>query len=263
MSSQRTRSASILDSFRLDHRVALVTGASSGLGVRIATSFAEAGADIVLMARRRDRLEETAAAVARSGRRAVVVEGDITDEADCRAAADAAVAELGRLDVLVNNAGLSRSTTEHPFKAPMDDLRQVVDVNLLGSFAMTRAAAARMTGGGVIVNVASAFGLKASGIPSYMYSASKAALIALTRDLAANLARKDIRVNGIAPGFVDTEMTADETGEMVRAMWEGASLQRRGGGLDEIATAVLFLASDASSFVTGHTLPVDGGWTLA
>jgi NAD(P)-dependent dehydrogenase (short-subunit alcohol dehydrogenase family) len=141
-------------------------------------------------------------------------------------------------------------------------VRKVVDVNLLGSFAMTRAAAAAMPDGSAIVNVSSAFGLRPSGIPSYLYSASKAGLIMLTREFAANLARRGIRVNAVAPGFFATEMTGDDTGTFLQHMWEKQSLMRRGGGLDEVATAVVFLASEAASFVTGHTIPVDGGWAL-
>ena len=251
---------SILHRFRLDDRVALITGASSGLGVRLATAIAEAGGDVVLMARRRELLERTAAEVEDRGRRAVLVEGDITDEQQCQAAVDAALGEFGRLDVLVNNAGMSKSGNQ--LKDPIEKLRGVIDVNLLGSFAMTRAAVAVMADGGAVVNISSAFGLRPSGFPSYLYTASKAGLIALTREFAANLASRKIRVNAVAPGFIATEMTADEGGEFLHRMWQESSLMRRGGELDEVAASVVFLASDASSFITGHTVPVDGGWAL-
>lgn len=251
---------SILTRFRLDDRVAIVTGASSGLGVRFATALAEAGSDLVLVARRADLLDTTAKAVVDRGRRALTVPADIVDETACTNVVDAALAEFGRVDILVNNAGLA--TSGDPLKDPIDKLRRVLDVNVLGSFAMARAAMPVLEAGGSIVNVSSALGMRPAGIPAYLYSASKGGLVALTRELAANLASRGIRVNALAPGFVETELTATEGGAYLRTLWERTSLMRRGGELDELAAALVFLVSDAASFITGMTLPVDGGWAL-
>jgi NAD(P)-dependent dehydrogenase (short-subunit alcohol dehydrogenase family) len=258
--SESSSAASILTRFRLDDRVAIVTGASSGLGVRFATALAEAGSDLVLVARRADMLDMTAKAVADRGRRALSVPADIVDEAACTNVVATALAEFGHVDILVNNAGLA--TSGHPLKDPIEKLRRVLDVNVLGSFAMARAAMPVLGAGGSIVNVSSALGMRPAGIPSYLYSASKGGLVALTRELAANLASRGIRVNALAPGFVETEMTAGDGGAYLRTLWQRTSLMRRGGELDELAAALVFLVSDAAGFITGMTLPVDGGWAL-
>lgn len=251
---------SILSKFRLDGRVAVLTGASSGLGVHFATALADAGADVVLVARRRELLDATAELVEQHGCRAIAVEGDVTDESRCNAVVETAMEQFGRLDILVNNAGIS--SHGNPNTDSVDVLRRVMDVNAIGSFAMARAASNSLTEGGCIVNISSALGLRPAGIPAYLYSASKGALVALTRELAANLARRGIRVNAIAPGFVETEMTQDAASDYLRKLWVRDALMRRVGEPDEIAAALLFLASDAASFITGLTLPVDGGWVL-
>jgi NAD(P)-dependent dehydrogenase (short-subunit alcohol dehydrogenase family) len=250
----------ILGRFRLDGRVAIVTGASSGLGVRFATALAEAGADLVLAARRAELLAVTAKEVERRGRRAVTVQADLTDTDGCPAVIEAATSAFGRLDILVNNAGIS--TSGNPATDPVETLRRVVDVNLLGSFAMARAALTVMRAGGSVVNISSALGMRPSGIPSYLYTASKGGLIALTRELAANHARRGIRVNALAPGYFETEMTGDDGAAYLKRLWEETSLMRRAGEPDEVAAALVFLVSDAASYITGVTLPVDGGWVL-
>jgi NAD(P)-dependent dehydrogenase (short-subunit alcohol dehydrogenase family) len=248
---------SVLDLFRLDGRVALVSGASGGLGAGFARALAEAGADVVLVARRAGALEETAAAVRRLGRRALPVPTDVTDPQACEAAARAAVAEFGRLDVLINNAGVT--TAVPALKEDAADFRRVIEVNLVAAYQLATACARVMERGGSIVNVASVLGLVKSVLPQAAYAASKAGMIGLTRDLAHQWTeRRGIRVNAMAPGFVATDMIAEMSQEWLDRFVATGSLHRL-GTQREMDAAMLFLASPASSYVTGATLAVDGG----
>lgn len=251
----------ILDRFRLDGRTAIVTGASSGLGVDFARALAEAGADVALAARRTERLEETAELVRATGRRALTVKTDVSDPDNCRALVDRTVQELGSVDVLVNNAGAGAAvpaSREEPH-----DFRTIVEVNLNGCFWMAQACARVMRPGSSIVNVSSILSLTTAGLPQAAYSASKAGLNGLTRDLAQQWsARKGIRVNALAPGFFATEMTDAYEPGYLQARAERTVLGRLGEP-DELAAALLFLASDAGGFVTGQVLTVDGGYTIA
>lgn len=247
----------ILDRFRLDDRVAVVTGASSGLGAVFARTLAEAGADVVLGARRVDKLDETRAAVEKTGRRALAVQTDVASPEDCTALIDAATAEFGRVDVLVNNAGVG--TAVPALKETPDQFRQVIDVNLNGCYWMAQAAARVMGEGSSIVNVSSVLGLTTAGLPQAAYSASKAGLIGLTRDLAQQWTpRKGIRVNAIAPGFFTSEMTDSYQDGYLESQLPRV-LARRIGDPEELAAALIFLVSDAGSYCTGITLPVEGG----
>ncbi|GAA4802639.1 SDR family NAD(P)-dependent oxidoreductase [Actinomycetospora chlora] len=249
----------ILDRFRLDDRVAVITGASSGLGAVFATALAEAGADVVLGARRTEKLEDTRKAVEERGRRAVTVGTDVASPEDCRALADAAVSELGRLDILVNNAGIG---TAYPAtKETPEQFRQVIDINLNGAYWMAQAAARHLPAGGAIVNVSSVLALTTAGLPQAAYSASKAGLLGLTRDLAQQwTGRKGIRVNALAPGFFTSEMTDSYAEGYLESMLPRV-LSGRVGDPEELAAALVFLVSDAGSYVTGTTLTVDGGVT--
>ncbi|WP_072690541.1 SDR family NAD(P)-dependent oxidoreductase [Rhodococcus marinonascens] len=251
---------SVLDKFRLTDRVVVVTGASSGLGVAFAQAAAEAGADVVLAARRTDRLEQTAELVRGAGRQALCVATDITDPAQAQNMIDAGMEKFGRVDVLVNNAGVGTAvpaTRETP-----DQFRQVVDINLNGSYWAAQAAGKVMKPGSAIVNIASVLGITTAGLPQAAYAASKAGVIGLTRDLAQQWgSRKGIRVNAIAPGFFETEMTAQYQGGYLEAMKPRLVLGRLGDP-PELAATVVWLASDAAAYVTGQTIAVDGGMTI-
>jgi NAD(P)-dependent dehydrogenase (short-subunit alcohol dehydrogenase family) len=247
----------VLDRFRLDGKVAVVTGASSGLGAAFATGLAEAGADVVICARRADRLKETAAAVEALGRRCVAITADVSLPEDCTRVVETAVGELGHVDVLVNNAGVGTAvpaTRESP-----DEFRRVIDVNLNGSYWMAQACGRVMKPGSSIVNIGSVLGQTSAALPQAAYASSKAAIIGLTRDLAAQwTGRKGIRVNALAPGFFPTEMTEQYPDGYLDAMMIRVPAGRAGEA-EELVAALLFLASDASSYVTGIVLPVDGG----
>ncbi|MDT7592703.1 MAG: hypothetical protein QOH45_2234 [Pseudonocardiales bacterium] len=251
----------ILDLFRLDGRVAVVTGASSGLGVAFAQALAEAGADVALGARREDRLADTRALVEKAGRRALTVRTDVTEPTDCDALVAATVAEFGKVDILVNNAGIGTAypaTRETP-----EQFRSVIELNLNGCYWMAQACGRVMGPGSSIINISSVLGLTTTGLPQAAYASSKAGLIGLTRDLAQQWTpRKGIRVNALAPGYFESEMT-----EQFPPGYIEAQLPRiptgRAGDPAELAATVVFLASDAAAYITGQTLAVDGGMTIA
>ena len=250
----------ILDTFRLDGKVAVVTGASSVLGVAFAQALAQAGADLVLGARRVDRLPDTGALVEAEGRNFVALKTDVTKPEDCTALIALAIERFGKVDILVNNAGVGTAvpaTSETP-----EQFRNVIDVNLMGAYWMSQAFAREAKNGGVIVNISSILGMRPGGLPQAAYASSKAGLIGLTRDLAAQwTARKGIRVNALAPGYFPSEMTEDlphETIEMVTRL----TAAQRVGRPEELASTLIWLVSDASSYVSGVTVPVDGGFVM-
>jgi NAD(P)-dependent dehydrogenase (short-subunit alcohol dehydrogenase family) len=248
---------SILDSFRLDGKVAVVTGASSGLGVEFAVALAEAGADVSLGARRVDRLAETQARVESVGRKALAVATDVAKPEDCTNLVEQTVATFGKVDILVNNAGIGTAyaaTRETP-----EQFRQVIDINLNGCYWMAQACGRVMSPGSSIINISSILGLTTAGLPQAAYASSKAGLIGMTRDLAQQwTGRRGIRVNALAPGFFVSEMT-DEYPEGYLEAQQPRILAGRPGDPRELAAALIFLASDAASYITGIVLPVEGG----
>jgi NAD(P)-dependent dehydrogenase (short-subunit alcohol dehydrogenase family) len=248
------------DLFRLDGKVAVVTGASSGLGVAFAQSLAEAGADLALGARRVDRLAETAGLVEGAGRRALTVATDVADPDSCSNLVALAMEEFGRVDILVNNAGIGTAvpaTRETP-----EEFRQVIDVNLNGCYWMAQACGRVMQPGSSIINISSVLGLTTAGLPQAAYAASKAGLIGMTRDLAQQwTGRKGIRVNAIAPGFFTSEMTDQYPDGYLDSMGARIPMGRKGDPV-ELAATIVWLASDAAGYVTGQTLAVDGGMTI-
>ena len=249
----------VLDAFSLTGRSAVITGASSGLGVAFATGFAEAGADVAICARRVEKLERTREQVEALGRRCVAVEADVSNPEDCERFVAQAVDELGKVDVLVNNAGIG--TAAPATREPPDEFRRVIDINLNGSYFMAQACGRAMgkSGGGSIINIGSVLGSTTAGLPQAAYAASKAAIIGLTRDLAQQwTGRKNIRVNALAPGFFESEMTDQYPDGYLDQMMFRVPMARKGEARELVAAAI-FLASDASSYVTGVLLPVDGG----
>ncbi len=244
----------------LDGRTALVTGASRGIGREIARTFAAHGANVAVVARSAEPLQTLAAEITETGRTCVVIVADVLEEDAAQRIADEAYAGLGSIDILVNNAG------GNSFMSPVVDMRphgwrKTMSLNLDVIFALTQAVLPGMTEAhrGSIINVASVAGLRGSPLMAH-YGAAKAGLISLTQSLAIETAQSGVRVNALVPGWIDTELTdflrsneAAESGVLARVP------MGRWGHADEIASGALFLASDASSFMTGQTLILDGG----
>ena len=248
-----------LDQFSLSGRVAIVTGASSGLGERFARALADAGATVVAAARRLDRLES----LARKVKEVVPIRADLLLADDRAALVAAALERFGRIDVLVNNAGGGSATTA--LTEPIEDFRRNLELNLVATFDLCQRVAPHMieAGRGSIINIASVLGLGSSWpIPNGSYTASKGAVVNLTRELGCQWARRGVRVNALAPGFFPSEaMQSMIDDEGATKMMRANCPIGRYGEVHELDGALLFLASDASTYCTGQILAIDGGWT--
>ena len=250
---------SVLDSFRLDGRVALITGASRGIGAGIAQGFAEAGADVALVARSKTDLEGVAESARGQGRRAVAIAADVGDMGLLPVIVQQALDSLGRIDILVNVAGVNRRTSI--LEMLPEDYNAVMQVNLQSVYFLSQAVGRVMIergAGGKIINIASMTSFRGYADIS-PYSLSKTAIVALTRNLAVEWARYNIQANAIAPGWIETAMTA--TIQPSRRQWIiDHTPQGRFGTPREVAQLAIYLASPASDFMTGQVLPLDGGF---
>lgn len=247
----------------LEGKVAIVTGASRGLGRAIAVALAEAGADVALAARSKNDLEATAGQVAGHGRRGLVVPTDVAEFSEVEALVERTMRELGRLDIVVNNSGIAKVVPLA--EATPADWRAIVDVNLTGVFNGCRAAAPHLIAqrSGKIINIASV--LAAVALPGYaLYSATKGGIVSLTRTLAVEWARHDIQVNAIAPGWFVTDMNeAAFDDPKIRERLLRDVPARRTGRAEEIGPLAVYLASPVSDFMTGQTVYLDGGHSVA
>lgn len=250
----------ILDKFKLDGKVALVTGAAAGLGQAMALALAEAGANVVAHCRNAGEANETCRKISGCGRETFSVAGDMFDKDLPRRLVEEVIEKFGRIDILVNNAGMIRRTPAVDFSE--EDWTTVLEVNLSSVFRLSQAAGKRMIeqGGGKIVNIASLLSFQ-GGVTVPAYTASKSGVAGLTKALANEWAKFNVNVNAIAPGYINTNNTAALRADETR---NRQILERipagRWGEPDDLAGSVVFLASSASDYLQGHILTVDGGW---
>ena len=248
-----------LNTFRLDGKVAIVTGASSGIGAQTVKLFSSLGAKVIAAARREDRLQD----LANQYPNVMAVKCDVGDEADCKNLVEIVIKEYEKIDILINNAGISDPIPA--LEEDLDQFKRVIQIDLISCFHLAQLCAQHMEtqeSGGAIVNVASIHGFVGSSPNNQPgYTAAKGGLINLTRELALEWARHGIRVNAIAPGYISTELTDEMiAGESGRKWIERNTPMRRPGEVTELDGAMLLLASDAGSYITGETIAIDGGW---
>jgi NAD(P)-dependent dehydrogenase (short-subunit alcohol dehydrogenase family) len=252
--------------FDFTNKTVLITGASMGLGEGFAHGFAEAGANLVLTARSADLLEGVAEVCRSKGANVTVVPGDVSIEADVARVVAAGIEAYGRIDVLINNAGVSDMRGVAPESFDMATWNWIMSIDLNGAFMYMRDVGRHMleSGGGSIVNICSIMGHGANELNIIAYTAAKGALRNLTLQLGCEWADRGVRVNSVSPGFIVTEMVRPALEGMGMDKWIASRTpMRRIGELDEIVAPVMFLASDAASYVTGHDLNVDGGTNAA
>ena len=248
-----------LNVFRLDGKIALVTGASSGIGAQTVKLFSSLGAKVIAAARREDRLQD----LANQYPNVMAVKCDVGVEADCKNVVNTTINEYEKIDILINNAGISDPIPA--LEEDLDQFKRVIQIDLISCFHLAQLCAQHMEtqeSGGAIVNVASIHGFVGSSPNNQPgYTAAKGGLINLTRELALEWARHGIRVNAIAPGYISTELTDEMiAGESGRKWIERNTPMRRPGEVNELDGAMLLLASDAGSYITGETIAIDGGW---
>jgi len=248
--------------FDLTGRVAVVTGASSGLGAQFAKVLAQQGADLVVLARRRDKLETVAEEIRKTGRKCLVVTADVTKTDEVKAAVAEVIKEYGRVDILVNNAGVGTMAPAETY--PDETWNKEIAVDLTGVFIVAREFGSEMIKQkyGRIINIASMFGIMGSALQSSAYHAAKGGVVNLTRALAAEWAPHNITVNAICPGFFPSEMTQSlfETEDFQNYLKTFVPMHR-GGRDGELNPALIYLASDEASYTTGSMVVVDGGQT--
>lgn len=249
--------------FDLKGRIALVTGASSGLGARFARVLADQGADVIIVARRLEKLKHLAKEIEAKGVRCMPIKCDATIESDVENSVEEAIKHFGRIDILVNNAGIALGGSAQD--VTLEDFKKVMDVNINGVFLFAREVGKHMIKSqyGRIINVASMYGLVGNKFSAALsYHSSKGAVINFARGLAAEWAKYNITVNNIGPGFFDSEMTGDFIHhEAFTSFVKNMTCMERTGRPEELDTALVFLAADGSSYITGQTIFVDGGWT--
>ena len=248
-----------LNAFRLDGKVAIVTGASSGIGAQTVKLFSSLGAKVIAAARREDRLHD----LANQYPNVMAAKCDVGVEADCKNLVETVIDDYQKIDILINNAGISDPIPA--LEEDLDQFKRVIQIDLISCFHLAQLCAQHMEtqeSGGAIVNVASIHGFVGSSPNNQPgYTAAKGGLINLTRELALEWARHGIRVNAIAPGYISTELTDEMiAGESGRKWIERNTPMRRPGDVTELDGAMLLLASDAGSYITGETIAIDGGW---
>jgi sorbose reductase len=248
--------------FDIKGRKALVTGAGRGIGKVLAITLAEAGCDIALLGLHKENLEEVALSIKNLGRKSIILQGDVSKKDDVAMAFDTIKMEFGRLDICVNNAGISMQVPVETM--PEEDWDRIIDINMKGVFLCSQGAAHIMIPqkSGSIINIGS---ISARTVnvpqPQAVYNTSKAGVIMLTQTMAVEWAQYGIRVNAISPGYMKTEMTVSAMSHLFPT-WEALTPMKRLGAPEELRGALIFLASDASSYMTGHDLVIDGGYTI-